>query len=111
MSALLHAMSENSRQEVFPVVRDGSLVGIVTLEDLLVVAGRPELEGLVNAADLMRAPVSLRAHDNLRVAFETMLTQGLRELPVTDDRGQVMGFVDETSIAHAYMVARQKAKQ
>jgi len=110
MSALLHAMSENSRQEVFPVMRDGSLVGIVTLEDLLVAAGRPELEGLVNAADLMRAPVSLRAHENLRVAFEAMLTQGLRELPVTDDRGQVVGFVDETSIAHAYMVARQKAK-
>ena len=111
MSALLQAMSENSRQEVFPVVRDESLVGIVTLEDLLMVTGRPELEGLVNAADLMRAPVSLRADENLRVAFETMLTQGLRELPVTDDRGQVVGFVDETSIAHAYMVARQKAKQ
>lgn len=108
IAALLQAMSENSGQEVFPVLGDGRLIGIITLEDLLIVASQPQLEGLVNAADVMRAPISLHLDENLRVAFETMLAQGVRELPATDDEGRVIGFVDETSIAHAYMAARNK---
>jgi len=86
------------------------LVGIITLEDLLTVSAERDLEGLVNAADLMRAPISLHQDESLRVAFETMLAQGVRELPATDSEGRVIGFVDETSIAHAYMAARMRAK-
>jgi CIC family chloride channel protein len=110
IAALLQAMSQNRRQEVFPIVENGRLVGIITLEDLLAVASQRELEGLVNAADLMRAPISVHQDESLRVAFETMLAQGVRELPATDGEGRVIGFVDETSIAHAYVAARKKAK-
>jgi CBS domain-containing protein len=39
--------------------------------------------------------------DELRLAFEGMLANGVRELPVTDEDGRLLGFVDETSIAHA----------
>jgi len=110
VAALLQAMSENRRQEVFPIVENERLVGIITLEDLLAVSAEHDLEGLVNAADLMRAPISLHQDESLRVAFETMLAQGVRELPATDSEGRVIGFVDETSIAHAYMAARTRAK-
>jgi len=108
VAELLQSMSKHGRQEVFPVAESGKLVGIITLEDLLALASQPQLEGLVNAADVMRAPISLHPNENLRVAFETMLAEGVRELPVTDEQGRVIGFVDETSIAHAYMAIRNK---
>ena len=106
IDVLLRALSERSRQEVFPVLKDGRLVGIITLEDLISVAGQPHLEGVANAADVMRPPIPLKLDDSVRSAFERMLSQGTRELPVTDESGAIIGFVDETSIAHAYMNAR-----
>jgi CIC family chloride channel protein len=104
---LLEVLSGN-RQEVFPVLDDGKLVGIITLEDIMSVASEPHLQGLVNAADLMRGPIALRHDEDLRTAFETMLAHGVRELPAIDEAGRIIGFVDETSIAHAYMAARQR---
>ena len=85
----------------------GRLIGIIALEDLVSIAGQPHLEGLANAADIMRPPIALSQDDHIRTAFETMLSQGVRELPVTDAEGAIIGFVDETSIAHAYMAARE----
>ena len=106
---LLRALSERTRQEVFPVLHGQRVVGIITLEDLISVAGQPDLEGVANAADVMRPPIPLGLDDSVRSAFERMLSQGVRELPVTDEAGAIVGFVDETSIAHAYMRARAPA--
>lgn len=108
MSELLQPLSHRTRQEVFPVLDGQRLVGIITLEDLVSVASNPHLEGLANASDVMRPPVALSRDDHVRSAFETMLSQGVRELPVTDAAGAIIGFVDETSIAHAYIAARKK---
>jgi chloride channel protein, CIC family len=105
---LLGALSDRARQEVFPVVEGRKLVGIITLQDLIGIAGQPHLEGLANASDVMRPPVALGQDDGVRAAFEAMLAQGVRELPVTDAEGNVVGFVDETSIAHAYLAARDR---
>jgi CBS domain-containing protein len=54
----------------------------------------------------MRPPVALRLDEDLRAAFEAMLAEGVRELPATDAAGRIVGFVDETSIAHAYARTR-----
>jgi CIC family chloride channel protein len=106
---LLEALSVRTRQEVFPVLDGGSrLVGIITLEDLIGVAGQTQLEGVANASDIMRPPVAMTLDDGVRSAFEAMLSQGVRELPVTDRKGTVVGFVDENSIAHAYMTLRER---
>jgi len=106
-SELMQVLSERARQEVFPVLHGGRLVGIITLEDLVAVAGQPHLEHVANAADVMRPPVHLSLDDSVRTAFERMLSQGVRELPVTDEGGAILGFVDEVSIAHAYASARE----
>ncbi len=58
----------------------------------------------------MRPPAALRLDDDLRAAFEVMLAEGVRELPVTDPEGRIVGFVDETSIAHAHSKARRTGK-
>jgi CIC family chloride channel protein len=111
VSVLLESLSSRTRQEVFPVLDGQRLVGIITLEDLVAVASQPQLEGLANAADVMRPPISLAQGDKVRSAFELMLSQGVRELPVTDAGGGIIGFVDETSIAHAYIAARDRGSQ
>ncbi len=105
---LLQSLSSRTRQEVFPVLDGPRLVGIITLEDLVTVAGQPHLDGLANASDVMRPPIAMSHDDHVRSAFETMLSQGVRELPVTDAGGAIIGFVDETSIAHAYIAARNR---
>jgi len=110
ISELLRVLSERTNQEVFPVLEGPQLVGIITLEDLVTVAGQPFLEGVANAADVMRPPFAVSLDDHLRSAFESMLSQGVRELPVTDAAGAIVGFVDETSIAHAYMTVREHDK-
>ncbi len=58
----------------------------------------------------MRPPIALHQADDLRTSFETMLAHGVRELPATDEEGKIIGFVDETSIAHAYVNARKKGR-
>ena len=111
MGEMLLALSDRERQEVFPVLDGRRLVGIITLQDLIGIAGQAHLEGVANAADVMRPPVALTLDDGVRLAFEAMLSQGVRELPVTDGEGYMIGFVDETSIAHAYMAVRETEKQ
>jgi CIC family chloride channel protein len=108
LTELLQGLESPRRQEVFPVVREGSLAGIITLGDLMALANERNLEGLVNAADVMRPPLAVRPDERLRAAFEAMLAHGVRELPVTDGGGRILGFVDETSIAHAYASRRRE---
>lgn len=101
------------RHEVFPVVDDDEqLIGIVTLEDLTLLAAHSQLhDGLVNAHDLMHPPVSLPQHANVRAAFELLLASKLREIPVIDDQRHVIAVIDEVSVAHAYMAARHASEE
>jgi CIC family chloride channel protein len=101
LPGLLAGLASPERQEVFPVLASERVVGIVTLADLVRLAAETHLGALVNAADVMRTAPTVRPSDALRVAFEGMLANGVRELPVTDEEGRLLGFVDETSIAHA----------
>ena len=91
-------------QEVYPVLdATEKMVGVITSEELATLEAEPALWSLVNASDLMRAPFAIRAEDDLRTAFEVMLANGVREIPVVDGAGKIVGFVDEAGIAKAYM--------
>lgn len=107
----LLAASAASRQEVYPVVDAADeLVGVITIEDLALLAAEPELQsGLVNAADIMRPPIWIGEDENVRAAFEMLMAMNVRELPVVDSAHRVVGIVDEVAIAHAYMQARSAA--
>jgi len=101
LPGLLVGLTSPARQEVFPVVIEGRVVGIVTLANLVSLASESHLEAPIIAADVMQPAPQVRPEDALRAAFELMLAHGIRELPVTDVAGRLLGFVDETSIAHA----------
>lgn len=97
------AAGADAHQDIFPVRdRDGSLRGVVTSEALRTLAGDQDLRWTV-AADLMQRAVTVRPDDDAATAARRMLRAELRELPVVDDQGKIIGFVDEADIARAYL--------
>ncbi len=95
--------SRSDGKHVYPVVdAEGRLLGIVTQDELGVLAAEPEITSITTAFDLMRAPASVRADDDLAQAVNEMLATGLRELPVTDLHGHVIGSIDEHALTRAY---------
>ena len=97
-------------QEVYPVVdASGRMIGVVTTEEIEMLREEPEIELLVNAADIMRPPVAVMAGDDPHRALETMHANGIRRLPVVDDDGRILGFVDEGAIAKAYLHGHTRA--
>jgi chloride channel protein, CIC family len=107
--ALLADSAAAGRQELFPVLDQAeALVGMITLEDLTILAGAPELQtGLVHVADIMRPPISLTERDTLAAAYDLLVASGLRELPIIDGERRVVGLVNEVAIARAYLEARR----
>ncbi len=109
--ALLAATGAEVRQLAFPVLDGaGKLAGLIFVEDLAILKSEPELLLVVNAADLMRPPTSVRSDEDLRTAFELMRDEGLREVPVVDENGRVTGFIDQASIVEAFLRASGPAR-
>jgi CIC family chloride channel protein len=100
---LKQAGQADAHQDIFPVLERGTLKGIVTPEGLRTLAGEPELQQWMLAADIMQAAVSVRAGDDASTAARLMLQAELRELPVVDDKGAIAGFIDEADVARVYL--------
>lgn len=91
-------------QEIVPVLDDdGRLRGVITRDEVKLVSGEAELQLLINAADLMRPVKTARPEDDLRVALEAMIANGVRQLPVLDDGGHMVGLLDEQDVVKAYL--------
>lgn len=101
---ILRLTAAPSRQEVYPVVdAQGRISGLVTTEDLLDLIATPDAHALVTAADLERPAVLLRGTDSLPAALEQMSAHGLRELPVVDSIGRIVGFAEEATVARTLL--------
>lgn len=104
---LLDAVDRAGRQEVFPVLDSAQkLIGVITLEDLTILAAEPDVESLVRAADIMRPPLSVNIDSSMSRALDLMISSGLRELPVVDADGRVLGLLDEADITREFMRIR-----
>ena len=51
----------------------------------------------------------MQKDDDLRKATELLVANGLRELPVVDAAGAVVGFLDEREVARLYLKAEARA--
>ena len=103
---VIHHLAESSWQDVFPVLdKGGAMVGMIQAELLRTFASQPDFELVTVAADLMQAPLSVPLSENLHDAIDQMLRHSLREIPVVDDAGKIIGFLDETDITRAYLAA------
>jgi CIC family chloride channel protein len=105
-SEMLRASEAHHDQKTFPIV-DASLklVGVVTSDEIMLLRGEPHLELLVTALDVMRPAVAVRTTDDLRTIYELMRAEALREVPVIDDDGGVLGLIDEGDVAQVYLRA------
>lgn len=103
---MLRKSADAPWQDVFPVLdKEERMIGIITADALRIIASERELEPMTVAADLMQPPVSLRLDDDLRTAVEIMVRHALREAPVSDEQGAIVGFVDEAEVGQAYLTA------
>jgi CIC family chloride channel protein len=99
-------VAESEWQDAFPVIgEEGKLAGIVSSDVLRTMATNPDLGMFALADDMMVAPLSVSEDDDLHVALEAMLKSGARELIVVDEKGAIVGFLDETEITQIYHAA------
>lgn len=104
---VLKTSRESHPQDVYPVIDGtGRYLGVITTDELTILSSEPDLIPLTNAADLMRPPMSVRPQDEVRAALTEMVASGVREMPVVDETGIVVGLVDEAAFAKAYLSAR-----
>lgn len=109
-SEMLERISEATWQDVFPVVdAERRMTGLVTADGLRVLAVEGTNLPWAIAADLMQPPVSVRPEDDLRLATDRIVSHRLREIPVVDERGTIVGFLDETDVASIYLKAVARA--
>ncbi|MFI9357984.1 CBS domain-containing protein [Streptomyces lydicus] len=75
------------------VMSDGTVQGIVTDRDLAVRGLAAEVSAGAPVSDVMTAPVlTVRAEDDVDVAYQAMHRAGVRRLPVVD-RSRLIGLV------------------
>jgi CBS domain-containing protein len=87
-----------------PVVQDrqsNRLIGIVTDRDLAVrvVAERRNAETTKVRDVMTRNPVTCRANDDVRMAFNAMVEHKVRRIPVVDETGSVIGIIAQADVA------------
>jgi CIC family chloride channel protein len=110
ISQVLYFAAEASWQDVFPVLDDnGKMTGVITSDVVRVFATERDLEAFTVAMDAMSPPVSVQPEDDLRTASEVLLAQNVREVPVIDGSGAIVGFLDESEVARAYLEATGRA--
>ena len=108
---MLHHISEATWQDVFPVLESGKMVGLVSADAARVLSTERQDTPWAIAADIMQPPVSVHPDDELRKATECLVANGLREVPVIDGDGGVIGFLDEREVARIYLNAEQRAEE
>jgi CIC family chloride channel protein len=107
---MLRRSAESTFHELVPVLDDdGRLAGVVTASSLRVLAEEKRDAGWALAADVMQPAVSVRPEDDLRSACVRMLEARLREIPVVDGEGKVVGVLDEAAITRVYLQAAASA--
>jgi len=108
---ILEKVRVTGDQEVFPVLDDDErVIGLVTASTLRVMSLEIEDTRWTLAVDLMQHVVYVRLDDDLRTATERMVGSALRELPVLDAEGRLLGLLDESEVAEVYLKAAFRAE-
>ncbi len=106
---MLEQSSAAPAQTTFPVIDDGRLVGLVPAPALQLLASQEGMAAWVVARDLLEAPVTARPGDDALAALVRMVQAGLRQMPVVDEAGRVVGFLDEASVVRRLLLDRPAA--
>jgi CIC family chloride channel protein len=87
----------------FPVLDDGRLAGIMTIQDVRQVREQSDLNVPVQAG-MTRDPLTITPDTTLDKALKIMIEHDINHLPVVDpeDAGRMVGFLTRTDIMRAY---------
>jgi CIC family chloride channel protein len=102
LKALVNAVSR-SKRNVFPIVDDkGTMVGILTLNDIRKIMFKPELWDTVHIKNIMYFPeVFVSYYDTLNEIADKIETSGRYNVPVLKD-GKYVGFVSRAKVFSEY---------
>ncbi len=90
-----------------PVIADGALRGILSIEDIVRAMEKNELGAPVSAY-MSREVVSVNGYDPVVKALETFSEYRLGRLPVVDEHHQLVGIITKGDITRGILTALQK---
>lgn len=91
-----------SRRNLFPVLENGILVGVLTLDDFKQMLFDKTLYDKVFVRDLMvNAPAIVEKTETMEAVMHKFQTTGAWNLPVTDS-GKYVGFISKSKLFSAY---------
>ncbi|MFC6942484.1 CBS domain-containing protein [Salinirubellus sp. GCM10025818] len=96
----------NERHIGYPVVRNGDLIGMVTLDDAGAIE---EVErDAFRVEDVMSTDIKTIAPDaDAMEAFQQMQQNGVGRLPVVDETGNLVGIISRTDLMRAFNVIQK----
>jgi CIC family chloride channel protein len=105
VAEVIERLNSSPFQAVPVADSDGRLLGVVTMEEVLLAWQSPHLRSLLVAADLMREVMPLTPDDPLDQAMELFVDSDLLALPVVDgpDGKRVLGVVKRADISGTYL--------
>ena len=90
-----------------PVQKDGNLIGILSIEDIVRAMEKDSLSAPVSEYMSTRI-VSISAYDPVVKAIETFSEYHVGRLPVTDENEKLIGIITKGDITRGILVALQK---
>lgn len=90
-----------------PVVREGNLVGIVSLEDIVRAMQKNDLSAETSQY-MSRDVVSISSYDSIVKAIRTFTEKQIGRLPVVDENHKLVGMITKGDITRGILVALQK---
>lgn len=99
---LVHVFTQ-SRRNLFPVLEEGKLIGVLTLDDFKQMLFDKTLYDKVFVRDIMVEPPAIVEKTNtMEAVMNKFQTTGAWNLPVTDLEGKYVGFISKSKLFSAY---------
>ncbi len=107
---MIEAVGDSGWQTTFPVLSEaGKIIGVVPSRALHVVAAEEGMADWIVAGDVMQQPVTATLDEAAADVLTRMVTAGLRQLPVLDEAGKVIAYIDEGTVASKLVMDVQAA--
>jgi CBS domain-containing protein/anti-sigma regulatory factor (Ser/Thr protein kinase) len=90
-----------------PVLEEGSLVGILSMEDIVRAMEKNDLAATTGQY-MTRDVVTVASYDSIVKAIRVFTERGLGRLPVVDENRRVVGMITKGDITRGILVALQK---